>query len=84
MSGGARPQTAEIIKPFRRTVPRCDSEQQPSIGRLCRRLFHLCCEIERDSSSLDPERLSILVFSLEMVSKRRRRLESWFRQGIDE
>jgi hypothetical protein len=31
-------------------------------------LFQCCCEIERDSSSLDPERLSILVVSLEMVS----------------
>jgi hypothetical protein len=66
-----------------------DAEQAkseiPRLRRLNRELtgelFQCCCEIERYSSSLNPERLSILVVSLEMVSKRLRRLESWFGRG---
>jgi hypothetical protein len=58
-------------------IPRLRRLNQELTGEL----FQYCCEIERDSSSLDPERLSILVVSLEMVSKRLRRLEYLFGQG---
>jgi len=58
-------------------IPRLRRLNQELTGEL----FQCCCEIERDSSSLNPERLSILVVSLEMVSKRLRRLESWFGRG---
>ena len=61
----------------RSEIPRLRRLNQELTGEL----FQCCCEIERDSSLLDPERLSILVVSLEMVSKRLRRLEYWSGRG---
>lgn len=60
-----------------------DAEQKQSELHLLRalnqkltsELFQTCCEIQRNPSSLNPLRLSALVFSLEMISSRLRRVE---------
>lgn len=62
-----------------------DAEQKQSELHLLRalnqkltsELFQTCCEIQRNPSSLNPLRLSALVFSLEMISSRLRRVEDW-------
>ena len=66
-------------------VQAIDAEQKHSELRLLRtlnqkltnELFQVCCEIQRNPSALSPLRLSALVFSLEMISKRLRRVEEW-------
>lgn len=40
-------------------------------------LFQTCCEIQRDPSSLNPLELSALVYTLQIISGRLRRLEDW-------
>lgn len=47
-------------------------------------LFESCCELQRDSSAVDLRRVSTLVFTLELISKRRKALEAFLnRQSTD-
>jgi len=71
-------------------VQAIDAEQKQRELRLLRalnqkltsELFQTCCEIQRNASSLNPLRLSALLFSLEMISRRLRRVEQWI-TGVD-